>query len=73
MPERPTSKIGFEQFIEVTTASLMRAIATQRFPRGPILIGIIYRPEDLGLGSGGGLGPIAGPRARRVLRSARRK
>ena len=47
----------------------MRAIATQRLPRGPILIGIIYRPEDIGIG--GGI-PIPAPRARAVRRGGRK-
>jgi hypothetical protein len=72
MPERATSRIPFEQFIELTTAALMRAIATQRFPHGPILIGIIYRPEDIGRVGGGGVQSIGGAGARAVRRRGRK-
>ncbi len=58
--------ISFEQFTEVATAALLRALETRKRPFGPILIGIIYYPQ--GLGSAGGPAQVIGPGAARLER-----
>lgn len=37
--------IPFDVFTETTMAAVLRALQAQKLPHGPILIGIIYRPE----------------------------
>jgi hypothetical protein len=41
------ARIGVEEFTEVTFNAVLRAIEAQKFPRGPIIYGIIYVPEGL--------------------------
>jgi hypothetical protein len=53
MAERIKS-ISFEDFTEVTLRSVVRAMelrgqAQRRFPQGPILVGIIWYPDLIGL------------------------
>lgn len=48
MAERPRSraaKISFEEFTEVTLASVLRAVEARKLPLGPIIVGIIWTPE----------------------------
>jgi hypothetical protein len=40
-------RIGVEEFTEVTFNAVLRAVEAQKFPRGPIIYGIIYMPEGL--------------------------
>lgn len=49
MAEEPrrASQISLEEFTEVTVGAVLRAIEARKFPRGPIIIGIIYTPEGL--------------------------
>ena len=60
------ASISFEQFTEVTTAALLRALEVRKLPRGPILIGIVYYPE--GIGPGGRGGQVVGPGAVRFAK-----
>ena len=57
--QRKAASISFEQFTEVTTAALLRALEVRKLPYGPILIGIVYYPG--GLGSAGGPAQLIGP------------
>ena len=41
------ARIGVEEFAEVTFNAVLRAVEAQKFPRGPIIYGIIYMPEGL--------------------------
>lgn len=46
------SRISFEDFIEATSIAVLRAIAAQEgthetLPRRPIIIGIIYLPQEM--------------------------
>ena len=40
-----TQRIPFDQFVETTLGSLLRALSARKYPLGPIILGIIYRPE----------------------------
>ncbi len=52
--------IRFDEFTESTMRAILRAVEAQKLPHGPILIGIIWRPE---------LGPQEGaPEAQRTRR-----
>lgn len=63
MPKTPrrAASISFEQFTEVTTTALLRALEVRKRPFGPILIGIVYYPE--GFGPAGRPGQVIGPGA----------
>jgi hypothetical protein len=56
MAKRTAAKIPFDEFVGTTLASLLRALQTQRLPHGPIIIGIIYQPEELGRTTVAGIG-----------------
>lgn len=56
-------RITFDQFVEVTFSAMLRALEARKLPHGPILIGIIWRPEAGGRGGiGQPLGRAAGAR-----------
>ena len=59
MPRPVTARLPFDQFVEVTLASLLRALEARKVPHGPILIGIIYRPEEP-VAKGGGRAGVVG-------------
>jgi len=51
------SRVTFDQFVEVTFSAMLRALEARKLPTGPILIGIIWRPEA---GARGGIGQPLG-------------
>jgi hypothetical protein len=42
------ANISVSEFTEATFAAVMRAIEARQFPRGPIIYGIIYLPQEVG-------------------------
>lgn len=43
-------RISFEDFTTSVSSAILRAIDARKLPRGPILIGIVLWPHDLGPG-----------------------
>lgn len=49
------SRIPLDEFLEVANNSVLRAILAQKLPRtepwpfGPIIVGIIFNPPDIGM------------------------